>query len=117
MRERVQHAIDRVYDATSQFDTLRPGEQRENVFDFEDGVRAIISIDSVKDNPFLHCSYSLSSESKLTMWQFVDHVETIPNQLWPDTVLTLMHCFATQRAFHFIYSIPQAWKNHLTCVV
>lgn len=59
---RFNKALDRVVDVC-QMGKKRPGMDRTHVFDFEDGLRMIISIDDYLDEKFLHLSGSLHKES------------------------------------------------------
>jgi len=68
LAERFSRALDRIYDAeeiSNKLDADRPGLHRENVFDFEDGVRIIISRDRARDKIFLHLS-GISQNGKVS---------------------------------------------------
>lgn len=60
MIERFQKALEREFNADkiSNGDPDRPGVHRENVFDYEDGIRLIISKDRARGNLFIHISAS-----------------------------------------------------------
>lgn len=57
---RYQKAMEKVYDADkiTQGQIDRPGLHRENVFDFEDGIRLIISKDRTSGRLYIHISGS-----------------------------------------------------------
>jgi hypothetical protein len=42
----------------------RPGQHREHLFDFHDGIRLIVSADKYGDGTYLHVSVSVSTESE-----------------------------------------------------
>jgi hypothetical protein len=56
MRERYPKALEDVYDAESiNLGVMAPpGDQRKHVFDFHDGIRIVVSRDSLLDGRFLH---------------------------------------------------------------
>lgn len=60
LAERFKASIERVYDAEmiANGKSDRPGEHRENIFDFEDGFRIIISKEKANGCLFLHASIS-----------------------------------------------------------
>jgi len=65
LKARFMAALGRVYDVAKIVDheSDRPGQHRENVFDFEDGVRLIISAESFDGSMFFHVSGSHQSGS------------------------------------------------------
>lgn len=68
LRARFPKALTRTYDAISiamYKSTDRPGNNRENVFDFEDGLRLIVSRDILEDHPQIHVSASFEMNSRL----------------------------------------------------
>ena len=62
MRKRYGAAVETVYIAGS---SPRPGQQRKNVFDCDDGLRLIISRDAVVGAPQIHVSTSVYPGSRL----------------------------------------------------
>lgn len=108
MRARLPDAISTVYDADEI--SKRPGEQRRQVFDFEDGVRCIVSIDKDSEerllHPFLHFSFSCRDWTKLNLIQFLNRIEAIPVEFWPDTILLEIKRFQTPHAVHIVYEVP-----------
>ena len=61
LKERFNKVISRVFDIEKMMngEGQRPGELRDHVFDFEDGIRLIASMDKVDGHIFLHVSGSL----------------------------------------------------------
>lgn len=62
LKGRFDAALEDVYDRNSD---PRPGEQRKHVFDFENGLRLIISFDKLHDGWSLHISASCDKDSPL----------------------------------------------------
>lgn len=60
MAKRFETALKRVYDVDliAQEESDRPGEHRENVFDFKDGIRIIVSLEIHDGVRFVHISGS-----------------------------------------------------------
>lgn len=79
MQARFSQALDREFDADKIADGEpdRPGLHRENVFDFEDGIRIIISKDRTRGNLFLH----LSGSSQLGRVSFKTMLEEMVKRL------------------------------------
>jgi len=118
MRARLPAALSVVYD----YDVDRamaecPGEQRQHVFDFEEGIRCVISIDRDRDGilgrPFLHLSFSCDWSKTEQIGHFLRRIEMIPVEFWPDTVLLELKHFMTPCAVHFIYEVPLDWQRFL----
>jgi hypothetical protein len=63
LRGRYSSALERVYDTKliEQGESDRPGEHREHVFDFEDGLRLIISRECRDGKRYLHVSGSVKT--------------------------------------------------------
>lgn len=114
MRLRLLAAISCVYDADEieKHNGIRPGEQRQHVFDFENGIRCICSLDRYPDGVvLLHMSFSTGRWEGMSIFQFFDRVEHIPTEFWPDTLLVEFKRFMTPCACHVIYQIPPEWKR------
>lgn len=88
-----------------------PGGLREHVFDFEEGVRCIISLQKV-DEIYLHVSFSPHKSCSLPV--FLQRVDQIPTELWPDTILVEVWSNMTNRAIHCFYKVP---SNLISCLV
>jgi hypothetical protein len=105
LRARLPQAVAKV----QQLDA-RVGMLRQHVFDFQDGVRCIISVDGIEKNaPSLHLSFSMTPGS-LDFIRFLNRVEAIPVELWPDTLLVLQQNVPSSCALHSFFEIPPAWK-------
>lgn len=63
---RFNKALENVFDVEL-LGNNRPGMHRENVFDFEDGLRMIISVDEYLDNRYLHLSGSIQVKQPQTI--------------------------------------------------
>jgi len=112
MRARLPAALSVVYEAGAvSLGGQRPGELRQHVFDFEDGVRCVFSLD--RDGPitFLHMSFSCQEWTKLQLISFLNRVEAIPVEFWPDTLLLELKRFQTPRAVHVAFEIPPGWDR------
>ena len=112
IRKRLPKALTVVYDAQNILDGgKRPGQLRENVFDSEDGIRTIISLD--KDGktgvPVLHMSFSLDPSSTLQLEQFFDATASMHTVLWPDTFLKFIARTGTSIAIHIFYEAPASF--------
>ena len=69
MRERFPPAVSQKFFATSRMQAAanprRPGRNRRNVFDHEDGLRMVVSWDAVEDVTGLHISASVVDDSEV----------------------------------------------------
>ena len=110
LRARLPKALARRFDvnATVSPKGPRPGELREHVFDTEDHIRCLISMDYQGGQPevYLHISCSSTWDTKLEMEQFMKRAEQIHTVFWPDIVLVLAHKVVTPKAIHFFYEPP-----------
>jgi len=114
MLKRLPAALSCVYNAQDIERGLgqRPGEKRQHVFDFEDGIRCIASLDRQTDGRvYLHMSFSTVDWNGLSLPGFFARVEQIPVDFWPDTILLPVQQFMTPRAVHVIYDPPADWKR------
>jgi len=122
MRARLPAALSRTYDALEieAGRLIRPGEQRQHVFDFEDGIRCIVSLDVYPEDSastlparrvLLHMSFSSQLWIKLNIDEFFARTEAIPTEFWPDTMLVLVNRFMTEQALHLIFDVPRDWKR------
>lgn len=119
MRERLPKALSVVYDA-AEIEAgrgQRPGELRQHVFDFEDGIRCIASLDRQPNgHVYLHMSFSTIDWHGQSLPAFFARVEQIPTDFWPDQILLPMQQFMTPRAVHVIFDPPPSWKQfYETC--
>lgn len=114
MRTRLPQALSVVYDA-AEIEAgrgQRPGELRQHVFDFEDGIRCTVSLDRQTDgHVYLHLSFGAADWTCLSLPLFLGRVEQIAVDFWPDTILLAVQQFMTPRAVHVIYDPPCAWKR------
>lgn len=86
----------------------RPGELRDHVFDLEDQIRCIISLDYTgTDDPVLHVSCSSTLETGLSFTAFLAKCSSLHTELWPDVLLVEIHRTVTERAIHFFYEAPE----------
>jgi len=108
MKARLPAALTTVYDANDS--GPRPGEQRKQVFDFEDGVRCVVSIDHNSEANVLHLSFSCQDWTKLQVIEFLNRIEAIPVEFWPDMLLLELRRFQTSCAIHVIYEVPLFFK-------
>lgn len=115
LRARLPQALSVVYDyEIIELGGQRPGEQRQHVFDFEDGIRCILSIDEGQQTPrHLHLSYSLQDWHTMNVGQFLRRIEAIPGELWPDLILPLIARFQTPRALHYAFEFPPQFTRFL----
>ena len=114
MRARLPVALSCVYNVqdVERGTVKRPGELRQHVFDFEDGIRCIASLDRQTDgHVYLHMSFSLTDWHGMNLPQFFGRVEQIAVDFWPDTILLPVQQFMTPRAVHVIYDPPHDWKR------
>jgi hypothetical protein len=114
MRKRLPAALSCVYNAEDIERGVgqRPGEKRQHVFDFEDGIRCIASLDRQPDGHiYLHMSFSTIDWHGQSLPAFFARVEQIPVDFWPDTILLAVQQFMTPRAVHVIYDPPHDWKR------
>jgi hypothetical protein len=51
---------------------LRPGDQRQHVFDFEDGVRMILNHEKYGDTLYLHASFSMDRRCQIKTDNFAN---------------------------------------------
>lgn len=73
--------VARCVDRTGPF----PGTQRRHVFDFENGVRMIVSVDTDGETDMLHFSFGMSSGCLLSGEQFGDFLDEVIKEFWkPD---------------------------------
>lgn len=111
IRKRLPQALAVIYDVRSILNGGdRPGLHRENVFDNEDGIRTVISLD--RDDgapPVLHLSFSIDASSPLTVEQFFDATANMHTVLWPDTFLRFIDRRGTSIAIHILYEAPAAF--------
>lgn len=119
MKARLDAALSVVYDA-AEIEAgrgKRPGELRQHVFDFEDGIRCIASLDrQINGHVYLHMSFSTIDWHGLSLPGFFARVEQIPTDFWPDQILLPMQQFMTERAVHVIFDPPPSWKRfYETC--
>lgn len=110
IRARLPKALSRRFDVNATLDrnVQRPGEIRDHVFDMEDRIRCIISVDYQGTQPgiYLHISCSSMLDTKLEVDQFLDQAEKLHTVFWPDTVLVLFERVVTPKAIHFFYHAP-----------
>lgn len=108
IRARLPQAVAKLQTADAQV-----GRQRAHVFDFQDGVRCIISVDAIAPDDFsLHLSFSMVPGA-LDFIHFMKRVDEIPFELWPDLLLVLQQNVPTRCAIHSFFEIPLAWKPFL----
>jgi len=64
LKARFNKSLEIVYSTTviAKDETQRPGQKRENVFDFEDGVRLIIGREIIQAKEVIHISGSVSEK-------------------------------------------------------
>lgn len=111
MRARLPDALVTVYNPdTVKTGGVRPGQLRQNVFDFEDGIRCIVSLDLDPDENKKYLHLSFSSTVEMDVDKFLARVDEIPTQFWPDTVLVMDRDFATNCAIHTVYELPSELK-------
>lgn len=115
MRARLPQALSVVYNyEIIESGGQRPGEQRQHVFDFEDGIRCILSVDEGQQTPrHLHMSFSLHDYNWMTVAQFMHRMNVIPTEFWPDTILVTIARFQTPRAIHFAFEYPSSFMPFL----
>lgn len=82
-----------------------PGMDRKHVFDLEEGVRMIVSIDSEENNRLLHMSFGLPP------WSLVPDIEALKKLAFQIKVEMLgldepVEQFVTRRAFHLFFKPP-----------
>lgn len=115
IRARLPQALSVVYN----YDIVQsggraPGEQRQHVFDFEDGIRCILSIDEGEQTVrHLHLSFSLRDYHQMSVAQFMHRMSAIPTEFWPDTLLVPIARFQTPRAIHFAFVLPTSFNQFL----
>ena len=114
MRARLPLALSVVYKA-EEIEAgrgTRPGELRQHVFDFEDGIRCIVSLDrQPNSHVYLHMSFSTIAWEGQSLPAFFARVEQIPVDFWPDQILLPVQQFMTPRAVHVIFDLPSSWKQ------
>lgn len=115
MRARLPQALSVVYNyEIIEAGGQRPGELRQQVFDFEDGVRCILSIDEGHETArHIHMSFSLQDYNFMSVAQFMHRMNTIPAEFWPDTLLVPIARFQTPRAIHFAFEYPHSFEPFL----
>lgn len=112
IRRRLPKVLGRRFDVekVAEGKGVRPGELREHVFDFEDKVRCIISLDQLgKDAPVLHVSCSSDWSTQLSLAEFLVKASNLHTVLWPDVLLVEKHRTATSKAIHLFYEAPAAF--------
>lgn len=115
MRARLPQALSVVYNYEAvESGGQRPGELRRHVFDFEDGIRCILSVDEGQQTArHLHLSFSLQDYNFMSVAQFMHRMNTIPTEFWPDTLLVTVARFQTPRAIHFAFEFPPGFNQFL----
>jgi hypothetical protein len=81
-----------------------PGTQRRHVFDFENGVRMIVSVDSDGETEMLHFSFGMSPGCKVGGKAFVVFAEGVIKEFWKLDYVTV-HKELTERAVHLFCSL------------
>ena len=90
LKGRLPEALVQAWDPDTMTDKMedRPGLNRTNIFDFEDGIRLIISKDQIDGKLFLHISGSIhqtcecglevkSVSGKWMLEQMVEHIQSL----------------------------------------
>lgn len=106
---RVNKVLERCFDVEkiARGQGKRPGELREHIFDFEDRIRCIVSLDRLKqDRPVLHISCSSDWSTKLSLAEFMVRAQNMHSVFWPDAVLVEQHRTVTGKAIHLFYAVP-----------
>jgi hypothetical protein len=113
LRARLPAALSCVYDtqAVERGDIVRPGALRKHVFDCIDGMRCIVSLDRQwSGNVYLHMSFS-TTQPESSLPSFLQRMEQLVVDFWPDTILLAIQQFMTAHAVHVIYEPPSEWKR------
>jgi hypothetical protein len=86
LKARFEKAMETVYDADAIMNesTDRPVLHREHVFDFEDGIRLIISKDKTMGRVYLHVSASCQSQKVMTETDMLNEILTKMEAIGPE---------------------------------
>ena len=114
LRARYLAAMTRVYDVTGFFEMPadRPGLHREHVFDFEDGLRLIISREKRDKDVYLHWSASMEGADlcEESVTKFAEFVMGHMVMLWGSKCGAMrIMMFYSGRVLHFI--CPEGQKT------
>lgn len=85
------------------------GENRDHVFDLEDGRRVMVSRVRTRGRIWLHVSIGMCRPT-LNKAEFFSRAEMIGGQLWPDKTLRMVDYMMTDRALHIFYEPPKGFK-------
>jgi hypothetical protein len=73
LKNRFHIALENVFDVNALTNQNRPGLKRDHVFDFDDGIRLIISVDLCHGLSYLHVSGSTQvADKKMTRLQLLE---------------------------------------------
>jgi hypothetical protein len=116
LRARFSAALETVWDASQMFgnpEADRPGKHRRHIFDFPDGIRAIVSLDRSEetgDDAFLHFSFSVNAEHARAAGMDSDKVRRRLKEI-PVEFLgfepKISHIQTTEHAIHLVCPWPQ----------
>ena len=110
LKARLQNALDDVYDVSKiEAGAPRPGQSRQHVFDTEQGVRMIVSVDkpAVDEPPVLHISFSLIDPLPpgMTLEKFGDLIDSLPSVLFGRTMQSTQETRSSM-VVHHLYPWP-----------
>jgi hypothetical protein len=116
LKARFPKALERTWNADLMFDPEadRPGKYRAHVFDYPDGIRAIVSLDESEqtgEQVYLHFSFSVNANAAQAAGTDTNQVrrrlKVIPVELLGFEP-TIAHVQTTEMTIHLVIPWPQA---------
>lgn len=103
LRQRFERALRPVYTTTEiARGAVKAADQRQHVFDFEDGTRAVISHEKLGERLYLHCTFSMDRRCQIMIRNFPGVCVVKAKEL-AGLNLTLTQSDSTNTCLHLLF--------------